>query len=349
MNQAICEPGLTQTLATRFYGDGFMKIKDIGGEFKLIERLAAIVGQDHGELVVGIGDDAAVIRTGPEPAPYLVVTTDLLVEGSHFNDKWCSPEQVGQKAVACNASDIAAMGGKPAWMFVSLVLTPRTEVDWVEELYRGMGKACRNHGIVLAGGDTTHGPVTSLNVTLLGNVTQDHLCLRSQARPGDAVMVTGTLGASAATLALLNKNHEPGTYLRNKHCAPGCRLDISDTIAPLANAMIDISDGLGSEIRHICRQSRVGAEISTDQIPLHSEVRRAADLLGLDPVDFALQGGEDYELLFTIPPQQAEELKKRTADCRQIGIITQKQCEPMQIMPDGSKIRMPDGYNHFKK
>jgi thiamine-monophosphate kinase len=326
-----------------------MKIQDIGGEFELIDRLAAIAGQVHGDLVVGIGDDAAVIRTAPEPAPYLLVTTDLLVEGSHFSSRWCSPEQVGHKAVACNASDIAAMGGKPSWMFASLVLAPNADVEWVEGLYRGMARACRSNGIILAGGDTTHGPAASLSITLLGIVDQGHLCLRSQAKPGDLIMVTGTLGASAAALALLEKNDKPDLYLLSKHCAPDCRLDISDIIAPLANAMIDISDGLGSEIRHICRQSRVGAEIVADRIPLHPEVRRAADQLGIDPLSFALQGGEDYELLFTMAPERVEGLMKRTDDCHQIGIVTQGQYEPVLILADGNRIRLPEGYNHFKK
>ncbi|MEJ2037840.1 MAG: thiamine-phosphate kinase [Desulfosarcinaceae bacterium] len=324
-----------------------MKIKDFGGEFKLIDRLAAIASQTHGDLVAGIGDDAAVIRTAPDPAPYLLVTTDLLVEGSHFSNQWCGPEAIGRKAVACNASDIAAMGGRPTWMFVSLVLTPQTEVAWVEALYRGMSLTCRSHGIVLAGGDTTHGPNVSLSITLLGSVPRSSLCLRSQAQPGDVIMVTGTLGASAAALALLEKGHDPGGYLLDKHCSPGCRLDISDTIAPLANAMIDISDGLGSEVRHICRQSGVGAEIAAECIPLHSEVLHAAAVLDADPVNFALEGGEDYELLFTLSPEGAEVLEKRTADCRRIGVVTHGPGEPVLVLPGGARRPMPGGYNHF--
>ena len=323
-----------------------MKIKDIGGELGLIKNLAKIAGRSDVDLVAGIGDDAAVIRTAPEPAPYLLVTTDLLVEDRHFKRQWCTPEQIGLKAVTSNVSDIAAMGGRPTWMFVSLVLTAQTDASWIENLYRSMTRVCQRYGIIIAGGDTTQGSEIVINITLLGSVAQNNLCLRSHARAGDVIMVSGSLGASAAALALMEKGRQPSAYLLAKYCTPDCRLDIIEYTAPLAHAMIDISDGLGSEIQHICNQSHLGAEIVSDRIPLHPDVHQAGVLLGVDPVLFALQGGEDYELLFTTSPEKAKLIDKHTSGCYRIGVITQEK-ELALIHPDGQRSSMPGGYNHF--
>ena len=182
-----------------------MKIEEIGGEFALIDQLSRMVPKSHHELVVGIGDDAAVVRTAPEPAPYLLATTDIMVEGRHFHRQWAQPEQIGIKAAESNISDIAAMGGKPTWMFISLVLSREMDVDWVRRLYEGIGLSCRRHGAIVAGGDTTRGAANTINISLLGEVSPDLLCLRSHAQAGDTLAVTGTLGASAAALALLEK------------------------------------------------------------------------------------------------------------------------------------------------
>ena len=151
--------------------------------------------------------------SSPVPAPYLLVTTDILVEESHFKRKWATPEQIGTKASECNISDIAAMGGRPSWMFISLVLTKDIDVEWVQAVYRGIGDSCRRHGVIVAGGDTTLGTVNTINITLLGFVHKHELCLRSHARAGDILMVTGPLGASAAGLALLDADKEPSQYL----------------------------------------------------------------------------------------------------------------------------------------
>lgn len=324
-----------------------MKIEELGGEFALIERLATIIPADHASLIAGVGDDAAVIRTSPEPAPYLLVTTDILVEDQHFTSKWAKPGQIGTKAAECNISDIAAMGGRPTWMFISLVLTKETEVVWAENLYAGISASCRRHGVVVAGGDTTQGSVNTINITLLGTVSQEQLCLRSHAKPGDHLMVTGTLGASAAALSFLQQNKSPTAYLLDKHLAPRCRLDASETIAPLANAMIDISDGLGAEVHHICRHSKVGAEIYADAIPLHEDVMAAGQALGLDPMDFALCGGEDFELLFSIAPKNIPTLSKQGISFFSVGSVTEKNEGPLLLTSGGQK-PLPGGYDHFK-
>lgn len=324
-----------------------MKIQDIGGEFALIDRLCQLTATENPDLIAGVGDDAAVIRVAPEPAPYLLVTTDILVEQHHFDTRWATPEQVGIKAAECNLSDIAAMGGLPTWMFISLVLANDTPVAWAEGLYRGLSSSCRQYGVVVAGGDTTQGAVNTVNITLLGSVAADHLCLRSHACPGDLLMVTGTLGASAAGLALLTQSRKPSSYLSQKHLAPTCRLDVAGKLAPLVNAMIDISDGLGSEVHHICEQSNVGALVQAAKIPLHNDVKAAGKDLGIDANHFALSGGEDFELLFSISPDKMDRLTKTGVDFYRVGTITDEQSGPIMVQTDGSHIPIPGGYDHF--
>ena len=324
-----------------------MRIKEIGGEFALIDQLQRMIDENHPDLIAGIGDDAAVIRTAPEPTPYLLATTDILVEGRHFNCQWATPEQIGQKAAECNMSDIAAMGGSPSWMFISLVLNKNTDVQWVKALYAGIFTACQRHGAIIAGGDTTQGTVNTINIALLGSVAPDQLCLRSHAIPGDLLMVTGALGASAAGLALLSKEIKPSSYLLKKHVAPSCRLDVSRQIAVFANAMIDISDGLGSEVHHICRQSGTGAQIDAVAIPIHQDVKTAAEKLGVDPLEFALSGGEDFELLFSIQPDQLKFLQQTGLVCHQVGQLVEASQGIHLIQPNGHTITLPGGYDHF--
>jgi len=324
-----------------------MKIHDIGGEFALIDRLARQSPVIHPDLVAGIGDDAAVIGGSFPNGDYLLVTTDMLVETSHFRRDWATPVQVGIKSVACNVSDIAAMGGTPTFMFVSLALTADTDVAWVETLYRGMAEACRRYGVVLAGGDTTHGVVTTISITLLGRVSPENLRLRSHASPGELLCVTGPLGGSAAGLAMLVAGLDPPNDLREKHLAPGCRLDVSPVIAPVARAMIDISDGLAAEVNHICDQSGTGAEIIVADIPIDPAVRDAARLTGKDPIEFALSGGEDFELLFSISPRNRQLLEEKGVQVTAVGRVTDATSGHMLLYPDGRKAALTGGYDHF--
>lgn len=324
-----------------------MKIHDIGGEFALIDRLARKSLTSHADLVAGIGDDAAVIGGVFPNGDYLLVTTDMLVEESHFRRDWATPQQIGTKSVACNVSDIAAMGGVPTFMFVSLALAPDTCVDWVEALYQGMADACHRYGVVLAGGDTTHGRLSVISITLLGRAAPGHLRLRSHARPGDLLCVTGPLGGSAAGLAMFVSGLTPPTYLREKHLVPECRLDVSSQIAPLAGAMIDISDGLAAEVNHICDQSGTGAEVVAAQIPIHPTVRDAARLTGKDPLDFALSGGEDFELLFSINAEKRRFLEEKKIPAVVVGRVTDAASGRLLLLPDGKRISLSGGYNHF--
>ncbi len=324
-----------------------MKIHDIGGEFALIDRLARQSPIFHPDLVAGIGDDAAVIAGSFPNGDFLLVTTDMLVEASHFRRDWATPRQVGIKSVACNVSDIAAMGGTPTFMFVSLALAADTDVAWVEALYRGMAEACRRYGAVIAGGDTTHGEVTTISITLLGRVSPGNLRLRSDASPGELLCVTGPLGGSAAGLAMLAAGLDPPSELREKHLAPGCRLDVSPSIAPVARAMIDISDGLAAEVNHICDQSGTGAEIIAAEIPIHPAVRDAARLTGNDPIALALTGGEDFELLFSISPENKRRLDDKGISVTAVGWVTEAASNRILTMPDGRRRTLSGGYNHF--
>lgn len=324
-----------------------MNIHDIGGEFALINRLAGQFTLHHPDLVVGIGDDAAVIGGTFPNGDYLLVTTDMLVESSHFHRSWTTPQQIGAKSVACNVSDIAAMGGSPTFMFISMALVADTEVEWVEGLYRGMSDACRRYGVVLAGGDTTHGEAVTISITLLGRVSPENLRLRSHARPGDVLCVTGPLGGSAAGLAMLSAGLEPPPDLKQKHLAPGCRIDAAPLIAPLARAMIDISDGLAAEVNHICDQSGTGAEIIVADIPLDSSVRDAARATGNQALNFALSGGEDFELLFSISSQNKQRLLEMGIQLTAVGRVTDAAAGRVLVCPDGTRLPLRGGYNHF--
>jgi thiamine-monophosphate kinase len=324
-----------------------MKINEAGGEFALIARLSHRSITSHPDLIMGVGDDAAVINNTFSDGDYQLVTTDMLVEKSHFRRDWAAPEQIGVKSVACNVSDIAAMGGVPTFMFVSLALAPDTEVEWVEALYQGMRDACHRYDVVLAGGDTTHGPMISISITLLGRVSPKNLCLRSQARPGELLCVTGPLGGSAAGLAMLTAGLALPAYLKNKHLAPECRLDVSPLIAPEAGAMIDISDGLAAEVNHICDQSGTGAEISVSDIPIHPSVINAARKTGKDPYSWALSGGEDFELLFSISPDGKRKLQEKGVSLTTVGVVTEAAGGRMLKLPNGQKRALSGGYNHF--
>jgi thiamine-monophosphate kinase len=324
-----------------------MKIPDIGGEFALIDRLAKQSPITHPNLVNGIGDDSAVISGSFPDGDYLLVTTDMLVETSHFRRDWSTPSQIGIKSVACNVSDIAAMGGLPTFMFVSLALSTDIEVAWVETLYKGMAEACRHYGVVLAGGDTTHAEVTTISITLLGRVSPANLRLRSHARPGELLCVTGPLGGSAAGLALLAAGLDPPPYLRDKHLAPVCRLDVSPMIAPVGRAMIDISDGLSAEVNHICDQSGTGAEIVVADIPIHPSVHDAARLTGIDAFDFALSGGEDFELLFSISSYNKRRLEENGVSVSVVGRVTEAAFGRTLLYPSKRKVPLSGGYNHF--
>ena len=313
-----------------------MLIHDIGGEFALIDRLAR-----RGGAVVGVGDDAAVLKHTNRK--YLLFTTDMLCDGDHFRREWSTPRQIGLKAMESNVSDIAAMGGLPTYAVVSLSLTPDMSVEFMDGLYSGIYESADRYGVKVVGGDMTHAATMVVNVALLGVVEKEMLCLRSGAGVGDLICVTGDLGKSAAGLELMKAGLEGDV---TDHLEPKCRLREARKIAKHATAMIDVSDGLASEVNHICKMSGVGAVVYRDLIPLSKTTMISAKAAGKDPYDYALDGGEDYELVFTVPERN---LKKIRPGCpvTVVGEILPKKLGSC-IEAGGRKTPLRGGYDHFK-
>lgn len=319
-----------------------MKISELGGEFALIRRLTGRPCQDPA-IVKGVGDDCAVLEYTPDR--HLLVTVDMMVENDHFSLKWHTPRQIGQKLMESNVSDILAMGGTPRWAFVSLALTPATSVEFMDEFYGGLYESAERHRVAILGGDTTHGRDLVVNVALLGDVARDRVRLRSQAVPGDLICATGDLGKSQAGLKLLLNGRRDG-YL-NGHLEPRCRLEWEgQAIARHAHAMIDVSDGLASEVAHLCEESGTGARIAWERIPLSEETRRTAALLACEPQEFALYGGEDFELVFTIPPGKLADLRASFTDFTVVGEILPA-AEGVYLERDGVRAALKKGYDHF--
>ena len=319
-----------------------MKISEIGGELALINRVVRRECLDPA-VVKGVGDDCAVIDAGGDEC--LLVTTDMMCEEVHFTFRWQSFYQVGWKLMEANVSDIVAMGGTPRWAFLSLSLTNDTSVEQVEDLYRGLYDSAARHGLALIGGDTTHADRRALNLAVIGTAPRDLIRYRSGALPGDLVCVTGTLGKSEAGLRLLLAGKEGW---RAGYTQPTCRLAAEGrSIARHARAMIDVSDGLASEIAHICEESGTGAVIEYDSIPLSPETVAAAAAVGMDPRGFALYGGEDFELLFTIADEAIGNLRKEFSDFTVVGEIVAAD-QGVSIMEDGARRPIGRGYDHFK-
>ncbi|UCD59124.1 MAG: thiamine-phosphate kinase [Candidatus Hydrogenedentota bacterium] len=321
-----------------------MKISDIGGECALIRRLTGISYNDPA-IIKGVGDDCAVLEYTHDN--YLLVTVDMMVENDHFSLDWHTPYQVGKKLMESNVSDIIAMGGKPRWAFVSLALTAATQVEFMDELYRGLYDSARRHSVALIGGDTTHGRDLVFNLALLGDVGKNFVRLRSDAVPGDLLCVTGTLGKSEAGLRLLRNGKNEG-WLEG-HLEPQCRLEWEGrAIARYARAMIDVSDGLGSELAHICEESNTGGCIIWENIPLSPGTIKAAQILYDEPQHYALSGGEDFELVFTIPPANIPDLRKEFSDFTVVGEILAKEAG-IFILKQGHKMELSRGYDHFSE
>jgi len=306
-------------------------------EFQLIEALHRRYGKTGPNVIRGIGDDAAVVAS--IKSHEMVVTTDLLTEGVHFDLKTATFEDIGYKAAAANLSDIAAMGAKPNYLLVSLAIPSSRTASEMHRLYRGVMSACRPYDVELIGGDTSasrHG--LFLNIVLIGSVPVGCALTRGGARVGDLLYLTGTIGDSLAGLRLLSTRHGRKEFvlpsaksfsqeLTRRHLRPTPRLEIGQALSRqrLATSAIDVSDGLSGDVRHICTQSRVGVEIEVDALPISSALRAYADMNELDPIDVALQGGEDYELLFTVAPRHHKKVEQlgRQIDCLLscIGII----------------------------
>ncbi len=293
------------------------------GEFGLIAHLTRDFPIQNPSTLKGIGDDAAVIENGPLAT---VVSTDMLVEGIHFDLAYTPLKHLGFKAIVVNLSDIYAMNAQPKQVLVSLAISNRYSVEALDELYAGIRAACEAYGVDLIGGDTTSSPKGMvISVTAIGQAAKDDLVYRSGAKVGDLLCITGDLGAAYLGLQILEREKQiwessPGVqpsfddqkYLINRQLKPEARRDMIEAFRRVGlkpTAMIDISDGLASELFHICRQSGVGALLEESGIPLHPDTEQTAIRFRLDPATCALSGGEDYELLFTIRPEDVERIK----------------------------------------
>lgn len=323
-----------------------MKISKLG-EFGLIEQIRKTMARGAKGVRVGIGDDAALLAL--PPASRLLATTDLLLEGVHFDLATTDLFSLGWKSAAVNLSDIAAMGGTPRFCLTALGIPSSLTVEDIGEFYRGVNACLKKFGAVLVGGDTC-GSRTGLviSVSVLGEAKKKRAVTRSGARPGDRIFVTGTLGDSAAGLEMLGtRGRGTAKQLVEKHLRPTPRVAEGIKLAGIASAMIDVSDGLSSDLGHLCEQSGAGAEIYIERIPL-SKVLRSAKGMKLPPVKYALSGGEDYELLFTVHRSNIKNMKAVKLAATEIGVITRDRSMRL-IDARGKSTPLPvTGFDHFR-
>ncbi len=333
-----------------------MKLSELG-ELGLIQRLIeqGFLAKSGPGLVVGVGDDAAVLAIGD--GDYTLVTTDMLTERMDYLPGWITPYELGWKSVAVNISDIAAMAGFPTWTFASIGLKPDTEIEYVDELYRGMSECARRFGSEIAGGDTNGvKDDDTFSITQMGQVERSLLMLRSGAKLGDRILVTGSLGDSRGGLELLLKYgpdaRRISPHLTASHVMPMPRVPEARVAAEtgFVHAMMDLSDGLGADLPKLCKASGVGAVIHADRLPISDELRRIADMLGMSAINLAAGGGEDFELLMAVDPSGADAVIQAVEDSTDtsvtdIGEITQGPVE--MLLPDGTRAPITLGWEHF--
>lgn len=325
------------------------------GEFELIRRLrrvTAIPRAMEGAVVAGIGDDAAVLQ--PRPGRVILATTDLLAERIHFDLAFTGYRQLGYKAAMANLSDIAAMGGVPRFVLVALAATPRDTPRDILAMYAGIQAACRLLNVAVVGGDTSASRTDLVvAIVVLGDAAPGEVLRRSGARAGDRLYVTGTLGDAKAGLELLQARKRTDSYLVTRHLAPTARIREARQLAQgrLASAAIDVSDGLAGDVRHLCEESGVGCLIDARTLPLSPQLRAHARARARDPVSYALSGGEDYELLFTVPPAKTPRvdalIHQRLLRATAIGLMTPRRQGLRLIGKDGTTRPLTaKGYEH---
>jgi thiamine-monophosphate kinase len=328
-------------------------------EDELVAAISRLLAGEVRDIVVGLGDDAAVVEPG---TGQLVLTTDMLVEGVHFERSSISARDLGAKSVTVNVSDIAAMGGSPRSALVSIALSEDVDAAWVMELYGGMRDACGEYALALVGGDTNRGEIVVVAVTVVGQVAPGRAVTRSGARPGDAIVVTGSLGAAAGGLRLSRASasltqsalSQPwGRMLLDALARPIARVGEGQTLARSgAHAMIDTSDGLAKDLARLCAASGVGARVELDAVPVSEALRDGAGSLGVDALELALGGGEDYELLAALDPSDASAaggaLRERFGvTLATIGTIIEGE-GVIGVDANGREARIdPEGWDHF--
>ena len=329
------------------------------GEFNLIHQLREVLRNQYTpEVIRGIGDDAAVYQIGNGLVH--VISTDAFIQDYHFDLAFYSMQDVGYKAMAVNISDIAAMNASPRYATIALGLPGQIQVDQVLDIYRGIQRCADMHGVQIIGGDTTRSPVIMLSITIIGIGSEDAIVYRSGGKPDDLLCITGTLGAAVAGLHLLRREAhqrqlDPGIadlvrhHVVQRHCQPIPRTDIVrdwQVRGVRPHALIDISDGLAAEVRHLCKASKCGAELQRSSLPVTDATRAVAEVFAADPLEYALSGGDDYELLFTAPEESCQRMDPDT-----FTIIGKLTSDTKQILhTDGAQSTIPlsqTGHDHF--
>lgn len=331
------------------------------GEFGLIEKISQTFATKNESSLVGIGDDAAVIDSGDH---LKLLSTDMLLEGVHFDLSYMPIQHLGYKAVAVNVSDIAAMNGKPKQITMSLGLSNRFSVEAVEAFYEGVRFACEDFGVDLIGGDTTSSPSgLVISVSVVGEVAKDKVVYRKNAEENDIICVTGDLGGALMGLQILEREKEvfkanpdmqpdlsEYEYIVKRQLKPTARMDLIyelEDLGVVPTSMIDISDGLGSELFHIASKSQVGVTIYEDKLPIDQMTYNTAVEFKLDPVTCALNGGEDYELLFTISQADFDKIKN-LPDVAAIGYVNKKVDGLRLVTKGGNTVPIEaQGWKHF--
>ncbi|MDF1564567.1 MAG: thiamine-phosphate kinase [Deltaproteobacteria bacterium] len=323
-----------------------------GDELRILADWLSLFPTAGPRVVIGPGDDAAALRCAP--GKVLVTTTDAMVEGVHFLREAFPARAVGRKALAVNLSDLAAMGASSRWLLCSLVIPPGLGRRWLREAGEGMAGLCRAEGVTLVGGNISAGPKLELHLTLLGEADPARLLRRSGAREGDGIWVSGTLGDAALGLSRLQGLSRPPARpgkLQLRQLEPTARTVLGRALAgrQLASACLDVSDGLALDLRRLCEASGVGARIALEHLPLSAPARRALSRME-DPWAPPVSGGEDYELLFTVPPGKTRALERFLARsghaATRIGEITQER--RVKLVLPGGKVYRPAslGYRH---
>jgi len=333
------------------------------GEFGLIDHVTKNIELQNASSIVGVGDDAAVIDHFGKQT---VITTDMLVEGVHFDLMYTPLKHLGYKSVIVNLSDIYAMNATPTQLVISLAFSNRFSLEAIDEFYEGVYAACSAYGVDLVGGDTTSSQKGFIiSITAIGEITPDKYVKRDTAKKGDLLCVSGYLGAAYVGLLFLEREKKiflesPGvqpdlegeSYVTGKLLKPEARKDIIEFFAQkeiVPTSMIDVSDGLSSEILHICKQSGLGCVLYEDKIPVAGEMKTAAFKFEIDPTACALSGGEDYELLFTIPQSEYDKLVLNE-EISVIGYMTEADQGVNIITKGGSKHPLTaQGWNHMKQ
>lgn len=343
------------------FKDKFTDVNELG-EFGLIDHITKDFTTRQVSTIKGVGDDAAVIKMGEE---LLVVSTDMLVEGIHFDLMYTPLKHLGYKSVVVNLSDIYAMNALPRQITVSIAFSSKFSVEAIEELYKGVQEACKIYNVDLVGGDTTSSPKgMTISVTAIGVTNEENICYRSGAQKGDIVCITGDLGAAYLGLQILEREKQlyisnPGIqpdledqkYLLERQLKPEARKDSIEFLRKEGvkpSAMIDISDGLASDLMHLCKASGKGAFLEEGKIPIKEEAQLMAIKFRLDPITTALSGGEDYELLFTINEKYLDKIRFMPS-MYIIGEITDE-ADGYKLHTTGGNIHdlKAQGWTHFK-